>query len=68
MIEGQKLSRNTRRKKEATDFWLRVATDYNSGFTPEEIAERYTNPRSGKPYSVKHIYWVLRQIKGIKFS
>lgn len=62
MKQGTKLSRNTKRKKEATDFWLRVATDVNAGMTPEEIAGRYTNPKTQKPYSVKHIYWVIRQL------
>lgn len=62
MKKGQALARNTKRKKVATDFWLRVATDYNGGMTPEDIATRYKNPRTSKPYTVKHIYWVLRQL------
>lgn len=62
MKSGEKLSRNTKRKKTATDFWLRVATDYNGGMTPDEIAGRYENPKTRKPYTVKHIYWVIRQL------
>lgn len=62
MKAGQLLSRNTKRKKLATDFWLRVATDINGGMTPDEVAGRYKNPKTGKPYTVKHIYWVIRQL------
>lgn len=62
MKAGQPISRNTKRKKEASDFWLRVATDYNAGMTPEDIAGRYKNPKTHKNYTVKHIYWVIRQL------
>ncbi len=65
---GQKVSKNTRRKKEATDFWIRVATDFNTGLSPDQIADRYTNPRTNKNYSLKHIYWVLRQMNITTFS
>lgn len=59
---GTKLSTNTKRKKEARDLWLRIATDINGGITPEEVAKRYVNPRTNKPYTIKHIYWVIRQL------
>lgn len=51
-----------KRKEEARDLWIRIATDFNSGMTPKEIAERYTNKNTGKPYHVNHIYYILRQI------
>jgi hypothetical protein len=53
----------TKTNREATQFWLKVATDLNAGFTPDEIAERYTNPKTGKKYTREHIYWVIRQLK-----
>ena len=57
------LTIQTKRKREASEFWLKVATDINAGMTPDEIAGRYTNPKTGKPYTRQHIYWVIRQIK-----
>lgn len=62
MKAGQPLAQNTKRKRTATDFWLRVATDVNGGMTPDVIATRYKNPKTGKHYTVKHIYWVIRQL------
>lgn len=55
--------RHYQRKKEAREFWLRVATDYNAGMTPKEIAERYTNPNTGKPYTREHIHWILKKLR-----
>lgn len=52
---------NTRRKK-SIDLWLRIATDYNGGMTAKDIAKRYTNPITKKPYTREHVYWVLKQL------
>lgn len=62
MLKGQSVARTSLRKKTATDFWLRVATDYNGGLSPQEIASRYINPQTGKNYTMKHIYWVIKQL------
>jgi hypothetical protein len=52
-----------KRLKKAKDFWLRVATDLNAGMLPADIAKRYTNPITKKPYTREHIYWIIRQLK-----
>lgn len=62
MLKGQSLPTKTERKKEAMDFWLRVATDYNAGMSPTVIATRYINPKTNNNYHVKHIRWILRKL------
>lgn len=57
-----KYHNHTKRKKEAMDLWLRVATDYNNGLSATKIAKRYTNPKTGKPYTREHIYFILRKL------
>lgn len=54
--------RHTKRSKKALDLWLRIATDYNNGIPAKDIARRYTNPITKKPYTREHIYWVLKQL------
>lgn len=56
----------TRRQRETKAFWIKIVTDINAGMTPDQIAERYINPKTHKPYTREHIYWVIRKInKGI---
>jgi len=57
-----KYNGHSRRKKEAMDFWLRVAADNNNGIPAEKIAKRYTNPKTQKPYTREHIYFILRKL------
>jgi hypothetical protein len=45
------------------ELWLRVATDFNGGMRAKDIAKRYTNPKTGKPYTREHIYWILNKLK-----
>ena len=52
-----------RRTERAMELWVKVATDYNAGMSPEQIRNRYENPKTGKPYSRGYIYWVLNKIK-----
>lgn len=52
-----------RRTERAKDLWVKVATDYNAGMSPEVIRKRYKNPNTGEPYSRGYIYWVLNKIK-----
>lgn len=54
---------HTKRKLEAREFWVKVATDYNAGMTPSEIAARYINPKTGKHYTREHIHWVLNKLR-----
>lgn len=58
----------TKRKTEAREFWVRVATDYRGGMTPTEIAARYVNPKTGKNYTREHIHWVLNKIRSMPAS
>jgi hypothetical protein len=50
------------------ELWVKVATDYNAGMSPEQIRNRYTNPKTGKPYTRGYIYWVLNKIKALPAS
>ncbi len=54
-----------RRKQEALDMWIRIATDLGNGMTPRQIFDtgRYVNKYTGKPYVREHIYWICREIK-----
>lgn len=51
---------NTKRKKEAVSLWLEVVAEAKQGLTVPEIREKHTNPRTGKPYTREHIYWILK--------
>lgn len=62
-IDNRILTIPSKRRKATSEFWLRVATDLNAGMTPDEIAGRYINPKTEKPYTREHIYWVIRQLK-----
>lgn len=57
-----KYHKHTKRTKESRDMWHRVATDYNGGLSATAIAKRYTNPKTGKPYTREHIYFILRKL------
>lgn len=52
-----------KRSQRAHDLWLRIATDFNAGMSAKDIASRYTNPITKRPYTREHIYLVLRKIK-----
>ena len=54
---------HSRIKKLAAKFWFDVLKDYNEGLSADEIAAKYTNPKTGKSYTRQHIYWILRQIR-----
>lgn len=58
------LPMHIKKHKMAIDLWLRVATDVNAGIEPKDIAKRYINSKTGKPYTREHIYWIIRQVKG----
>lgn len=62
MKKGEKVSNNTLRKKQATDLWLDVVREYTHNITPPEIAKKHINPYTNKPYTVRHIYLILRQM------
>jgi len=54
---------HSRRSKKAIELWLNVAKDYNDGMAPEEIANKYVNPKTGKNYTREHIYWILARVR-----
>lgn len=62
-MDIKELPGQTLRKERAREFWMRVATDLNSGMTPAVIAKRYRNPATGKRYTREHIYWIIRTIR-----
>ena len=50
-------------KEETRSFWLKVVEDYNSGMKPDDIAKKYINKRTGKPYSRPHIHSIIKQMR-----
>jgi hypothetical protein len=52
-----------KQKREALHFRSKVIEQLNLGMTPSEIAAANMNPKTNKPYSREHIYWVIREIK-----
>lgn len=61
MKSGQAISHTAQRKKKAQMLWLQVLKDDSDGISPEDIAKKYINEKTGKPYTIKHIYWILRR-------
>jgi hypothetical protein len=51
------------RVDKSIDIWLSVATDFNGGMEPKDIAKRYISPKTGKHYTREHIYWMIKQLK-----
>jgi hypothetical protein len=52
-----------KRKQEARELWIAIATDLNAGMDIETVRLRHPNKKTGKPYHRTHIYWILRQIR-----
>lgn len=50
-------------KLQSRKFWRKIVADYNAGIPVPEIARKYTNPRTGKPYSRAHIHAVLKYMR-----
>jgi hypothetical protein len=61
-MDKNKLELKNERDAKAKEFWAQVATDVNAGMTAKQIANRYKNPVTGKPYTREHIYWVIKQL------
>ena len=51
------------RKKEAISVWIKMLELSRAGVKPRDIAQRFTNSQTGKPYTREHVYFVLRKIK-----
>lgn len=50
----------------AKQVWLQMVEEYNRGDDPNEIMKRHINPKTKKPYTRAHLYWVLKQVAKIK--
>ncbi|MBV6514243.1 MAG: hypothetical protein MOGMAGMI_01824 [Candidatus Omnitrophica bacterium] len=46
-----------------SDLWVRVLTDYMGGMSASDIAKRYYNPKTKKPYTRGYVYWVIQRLK-----
>lgn len=59
-LKGKRINRTAKAK----ELWLKVATDILGGMTPQQIfdSQRYINPITKKPYSLKWIYWVVDRL------
>lgn len=51
------------RKKEAINVWVKMLTLSRAGVKPRDIARRFINEQTGKPYTREHVYLVLRKMK-----
>lgn len=51
------------RNQKAKIVWLRMAEEYNRGDDPNEIIKRHINPKTKRPYTRAHLYWVLKQVQ-----
>lgn len=59
------MQRHSKRKKEALVFWRKVVSLYNppSSLSAAEIAEMFTNPKTGKKYTPAGIWYILQQVR-----
>jgi len=52
------------RTERAIKEWLEIADKYNNQHIPViEIAQQYKNKRTGKPYTLSYIYWILKRVQ-----
>jgi len=58
VVSRRKIYLNELRK--ARNFWPKVVELNNQGMKAEEIAQQFTNPKTGKHYSRGHIFRILR--------
>jgi hypothetical protein len=52
-------------KRTTRKFWVKVVADYNAGIPVPEIASKYTNPKTNRPYSRQHIHAILKKMSEI---
>lgn len=50
-------------KLKSRKFWRKVVELYNQGTPVPEIAKKFINPRTGKPYSRQHIHAILKYMR-----
>jgi len=51
------------RKRRSQEFQRKVLMDYNTGLSAGEIASRYVNPQTGKPYTRQYIHMIIRTMR-----
>lgn len=52
-----------RLKEKTRELGLKIVADYNAGVPVDEIAAKYKNPKTGRPYSRQRIYAIIRQMR-----
>lgn len=62
-MEKVKYQYHEKRKNRAQAFWRQVLKEFNGGRSAQTIADSYVNPKTGKNYTVKHIYWILAKMR-----
>lgn len=50
-------------KAKTREFGLKIIEDYNAGMPVPQIAQKYTNPKTGKPYSAGRIHAIIKQMR-----
>jgi hypothetical protein len=52
------------RRKRVENVWKRIYNAYYEDNRPvKEILEEFKNPKTGRPYSRSHFYFILDQVK-----
>ena len=55
--QGQRL-----RKERTREYWVKIANDFNSGISVEELRKKYKKP-DGSKYSRAYIYQIFTKLK-----
>lgn len=62
MKKGESLRSNTVRRQSTLSAWQAVLDDFKNEVPVPVIATKHNNPKTQRPYSTNHIYWILRRM------
>jgi len=62
MKKGEKVGINTERKQDTLVLWKKVVADFKKNIPPSRISEKYINDRTNRPYTTRHIYFILHSM------
>jgi len=62
MRKGERLRDDTVRRQVTQGVWQNILDDFKNHKPVPEIATQHLNPKTNRPYSTNHIYWILRRM------
>jgi len=62
-IKSQRQTYLDNLKAKTREFGLKIVEDYNAGTPVPKIAQKYTNPKTGKPYSAGRIHAIIKEMR-----